>query len=224
MDSIVVSRELRSVVWPLLKDAGFTVVRGRTAWRLLDDQTELVDFQSFDSHLAEGVGCTTYSFSVRLGLHLPDDTASPTLAGDALPKEYEATFPFTALKRLRQPWFHPWGDARTTDRRDVWFVREDGSNLDEVVADARDVIATSGLRQLAAYRDPRYAYCALFDYARRWPPRAIDVDIEVFPCGAYGSPRWHHVIEILAPHIGRDAAADRRAGLPTDLLDEVLGP
>ena len=223
MDSKVVSRELRAVVRPMLRDAGFSFFRGRHAWRTLDDQTWVVDFQSFNAYLAEGVGCTTFSFNVRLGLHLTDDVRSSTSRDAAFPKEYESSFRFTGLKRLSQPWFHPWGDARPTDRRDVWFVREDGSNLDGVVSDARDVIATSGLRQLEAYRDPFYAYCALFDYARRWPPRAVDDDIEVVPSGAYDSPRWRQLTEILGHRLGRDPAADRAAGLPVGLLADVLG-
>lgn len=223
MDSRVVTRELRAVVRPVLKEAGFTVFRGRGAWRPLGDQTWVVDFQSFNAHVATGVGCTTYSFSVRLGIHLSGDVRVPGRAGVALPKEYEASFRFTGLKRLSQPYFHPWGDPRPTDRRDVWLVHEDGSNLAEVVRDARDVMATSGLRQLDAYRDPLYAYCALFDYARHWPPRAIDDDIEVIPSGAYDSPRWRQVVEILGHRLGRDPAADRATGLPGGLLDEVLG-
>ena len=223
MDSRVVGRELRAVVRPTLEAAGFTVFRGRVAWRTLEDQTWVVSFQSFNAHVAEGVGCTTYSFSVRLGLHLSDDLPLPRSADSALPKEYESSFRFTALKRLTQPYFHPWGDPRVTDRRDVWFVREDGSNLAEVVRDARDVISASGLRQLEAYRDPLYAYCALFDYARRWPPRAIDDDIEVIPSGAHGSPRWQQLIEVLGRRLGRDPTADRTSGLPVGIIDAVLG-
>lgn len=223
MDSKVITRELRAVVRPMLEDAGFTVFRGRDAWRPLGDQTWVVNFQSFNAHVAEGVGCTTYSFCVRLGLHLADDVRSPRAVDVAFPKEYESSFRFTGLKRLRQPYFHPWGQAKATDRRDVWFVREDGSNLAEVVGDARDVIAASGLRQLDAYREPLYAYCALFDYARLWPPRAIDDDIEVIPAGAHDSPRWRQVTDILGRRLGRDPVADRVAGLPADLLDHVLG-
>lgn len=208
----------------MLREAGFTAFRGRDAWRPLDDQTWVVAFQSFSSYLAEGVGCTTFSFSVRLGLHLAENVGSTGPTQAAFPKEHESSFRFTGLKRLRQPWFHPWGHPTPTDRRDVWFVREDGSNLDEVANDARDVIATSGLRQLAAYRDPLYAYCALLDYARRWPPRAVDDDIEVIPSGAHGSPRWRELVEVLGRRIGRDPAADMAGGLPAGLLDDVLGP
>jgi hypothetical protein len=182
-----------------------------------------VSFQSFNPFLAEGVGCTTYSFGVRLALDLADDAPPPNPAERALPKEHGSTFRFTALKRLSQPWFHPWGTPTATDRRDVWFVREDGSNLAEAVLDARDVIAKSGLRQLEAYGDPLYAYCALFDYARRWPPRGLDDDVEVIPSGAYDSPRWQQLVGTLGRRLGRDPATDRADGLPAGLLDDVLG-
>jgi hypothetical protein len=139
------------------------------------------------------------------------------------PLEHLSTFRYTSLKRLRQPWSHPWGQAIATDRRDVWFVREDGSDLAEVVADAGDVIATSGLRQLEAYRDPLYAYCALLDYERHWPPRAIDGDVEVIPSGAFASPRWQEAIGLLGRRTGRDPASDMGKGFPAGLVERVLG-
>jgi hypothetical protein len=223
VDSKAVSRELRAVVRPMLKDAGFTAFRGRDSWRILEGQTWVVSVQSFSSYLAEGVGCTTFSFSVRLGLRLADDMATPLPRDRAFPKDHEASFRFTALKRLAQPWFHPWGDPVASDRRDVWFVRADGSNLPQAVDDACRVIAASGLRQLEAYREPLYAYCALFDYARRWPPRAIDDDVQVIPSGAYDSPRWRELVQTVAKRVRRDPDADRTSGLPPSLLDEVLG-
>jgi hypothetical protein len=221
MDSKVVTRELRAVVRPMLQGAGFTIFRDRNAWRRFDDQTWVVNFQSLNSYLAEGVGCTTYSFCVRLGLHLTDDPAASGGRDVGLPREYESSFRFSGLKRLRQPWFRPWGDATPSDRRDVWFVRQDGSNLAEVVGDVRDLVADSGLRQLEAYGDPLYAYCALFDYARRWPPRGLD-GIEVIPSGAYGSPRWRGLVDVLAHRLGRDPEADLAGSLSEAFLDDIL--
>lgn len=223
MDSKIVTRELRTVMRPMLEGAGFTTFRGRNAWRSLEDQTWVVNFQSFNSHVADGVGCTTYSFSLRLGIHLAEDLPLAGSADAARPREEVCSFRFTGLKRLSQPYFHPWGQTEATDRGDVWFVREDGGNLSEVIGDARDVIASAGLQQLEAYRDPLYAYCALFDYARSWPPPGVDDAIEVIPSGGYDSPRWRRVAGILAHRLGRDPAVDRGVGLAESLLLRVLG-
>ena len=67
MDSKIVSRELWKVVRPLLRDAGWTSFSSRTARRFTQSRIDVVNFQSFNSHLASAIGSTTYSFSIRLG-------------------------------------------------------------------------------------------------------------------------------------------------------------
>jgi hypothetical protein len=138
------------------------------------------------------------------------------------PKEAACTFRFRGLKSLSQPLFHPYEHREPTDRPDVWYVTEDGSNLVQTVDDARSVILGPGLAQMAAYSDPLYAYCALFDYARTWPPRSVSPNIEASMYAPVASPNWRSTISLLAPILGRDAATDEMTGLPDDLLDEVL--
>jgi|GEM_PF-6618151 len=40
------------------------------------------------------------------------------------------------------------------DRDDIWFIKEDGSNLDEVIHDLLQVIKRVGLPALDTYSDP----------------------------------------------------------------------
>jgi hypothetical protein len=67
MDSSVVNKEIRSRIRPFLQEAGFTHFTSRIAWRYSSGETDIIRFQSFNSYLAISVGCTTYSFCVRLG-------------------------------------------------------------------------------------------------------------------------------------------------------------
>jgi hypothetical protein len=60
MDSQVVAREIKSEIWPVLRRAGFDKFSPKTAWRYTPEQIHVVNFQSFNSHLAEGVGYTTF--------------------------------------------------------------------------------------------------------------------------------------------------------------------
>ena len=61
MDSSVVNGWIRKRIWPVLRDGGFTRFTPRTAWRYIPTRIEIVNFQSFNSYLAESVGATTYS-------------------------------------------------------------------------------------------------------------------------------------------------------------------
>src|SRR5271165_6784795 len=69
MDSRIVAREIKDEIWPMLRQHGFTEFGPKTAWRRQPDQIHVVNFQSFSSYLAGGVGCTTFSFALNLGIY-----------------------------------------------------------------------------------------------------------------------------------------------------------
>jgi hypothetical protein len=224
VDSKDVNKQLRTKIRPLLQAAGFTKFTARNSWRRLDETMWIVNFQSYNSYLADGIGCTTFSFGVNLGVFFDFYQRAPDAPPVEWPPEPAAVLRFHALKRLSQPVFNPYGRHPGKDRPDVWFVAEDGSNLDEVIDDARGVIEEHGLPALRLYDDPLYSYCALFDQALQWPWRSPSPQLEVTTPVRIGSPYWLEVIEAFARRIGRDAHADLENGLDSDLLDAVLGP
>lgn len=159
------------MVWPELRQQGFTAFTGRTAWRYVADAIDVVNFQSFGASLADAVGCTTFSFSINLGVWVPQDasTLEPNrdASGRPRPTEYQCEPHRRQLtKSLPQPWFVPFsGKRRGTlpgvrlhreglkkvlrrdahDRPDIWFVRSDGANLHECIQDAVYAIARQAL-------------------------------------------------------------------------------
>jgi hypothetical protein len=173
VDSRDVTRAIRRVVWPVLREHGFTAFAGRTAWRYVGEAIDVVNFQSFSASLADAVGCTTFSFSVNLGVWLPADAHEAVelkrdTEGRLRPTEYQCVPHRRRLeKSLAQPWFKPFrSDTRrwlpslrlhrrglekvlrrdTHDRSDTWFVLPDGSNADECLEDALRAISDEGLR------------------------------------------------------------------------------
>jgi hypothetical protein len=156
LDGRIVGKALGEAVRPLLKSTGFTRFAGRTAWRDSEDTVDLVNFRSFTRYIADGVGCTTYSFTGVAGVFYrclgPDQDR---------PKDYELTFRATLGKTLSQPIFRPYGRSTTTDRPDVWFVTEDGRTLAECIADARECVEAQGLPFLDKFKEPRRAFESL---------------------------------------------------------------
>lgn len=173
MDSRGVTRGIRRVVWPVLREHGFTAFTGRTAWRYVGDAIDVINVQSFSASLADAVGCTTFSFSVNLGVWVPANAHENVelkrdTEGRLRPAEYQCVPHRRRLeKSLAQPWFKPFGsDTRrwlpalcvhrrglkkvlrkdTHDRSDTWFVLPDGSNLEECLEDALRAIRDEGLR------------------------------------------------------------------------------
>jgi hypothetical protein len=147
MDSSVVNKEIKSTVRPLLQEAGFAQFTPRTAWRYSAGMIDVVNFQSFNSYLANSVGCTTYSFCVRLGCcfdAIPQSQRVKRKNGHLRPEEYECHFRVTLQKSIKQP---------NLKRTDVWYIDPTGKNLETVIADAKKAILDTGLNWFARFSD-----------------------------------------------------------------------
>jgi hypothetical protein len=151
IDSKEVSAALRLSVHPLLRTAGgFTKLKARDAWRFDEHTTSVVNFASFSPYLAASVGCTTFSFSVQLGVFLRLGALQPSGAPEAfLPKEEECPIRIQLGKSLHQ--------AEASDPS-LFFVAADGSNLDEVIEDARKALDQNALPCLGRFQDLAYTY------------------------------------------------------------------
>lgn len=170
------SKALRAEFWPHLKAVGFSVRTDRAAWRYVDGAVDVVDVWSVGP-AADAVGCPSVSFSAMvssLPAYLPAEV--PTKNGQQRPHYWHCTLHVQLAKTLSQPWFTPFSQppkASLTqslirhreglmavirrdrhDRSDVWFVRDDGSNLAEVVADLWGVAERVGLPALDRMHDP----------------------------------------------------------------------
>jgi len=171
VDSRDVTREIRRIVWPALRESEFDSFTGRTAWRYNDAAVDVVNFQSFSASLADSVGCTPFSFSLNLGVWIAGENEvrvlKPDKQGRPRPAEWECTKRTRLAKSVQQPWFEPftaqgwsrWPRAlrmhrdglkrvmRTDrhDREDTWYVVSDGSNVVAMVEDALLAIRETGL-------------------------------------------------------------------------------
>ena len=202
MDGRAVDTAVREIVRPFLKNAGFTKFTGRKAWRFQPTTIELVTLRSFTSHIAAGVGCTTFSFAVATGVWYR------CLDGDLVkPEDYDLTFSFVLGKTLRQPWFSSEGSAKSWDRPDVWYLLPDGSNLVESVRDAAGVLVASGLPLVDRFAEPELAYRALLTQTSRNPDFGVP---GIAMPGAPDSPRWRDTGLAIGHLVVDDPRADLR--------------
>jgi hypothetical protein len=148
MNSSVVNKEIKSLIRPLLQEAGFTQFTPRTAWRYSRGQIDVINFQSFHSYLANSIGCTTYSFCVRLGCcfdAIPQSDKVKKKNGHPRPEECQCQFRLTLQKSIEQT---------NLKRTDVWYVDPTAKNLEAVIADAEKAILETGLTWFNRYSDP----------------------------------------------------------------------
>ena len=167
IDSDAVNRALRALVWPELLRLGFGRRTSRTAWRDREAVIHVVNFRSFNRYLADLIGATTFSFGVNVGVFYPEIaniSGMSVFLRDALrPPEPHCQGRQGLAKSIAQPGDpsqrdrpdpvdyaapRPW-----RDRPDVWLVLADGSNIEEVVIDARDRILADGIPWLERLSD-----------------------------------------------------------------------
>jgi hypothetical protein len=178
VDTRSVDRELRATIWPAMRKQGFNARASRIAWRYATG-VELVEISSVGRYWDE-LGCTPFSLTARVGAiprFVRPRLRIPERNGQLRPRYWHCDpLHWGIRKTLSQPWFHPFaqspqpnvlpGIARhregmmkvlrrdVHDRPDVWFVREDGSNLGEVISDLLAVIEGEGLAMLQQFSNP----------------------------------------------------------------------
>lgn len=185
MDSRFVTKELRSVLRPVLSSAGFTAFTGKKAWRYGKHTIDHIAFLSMNDYTASGVGCTTFSFTGEAGVLY---RALEPVTNER-PAEYSLTFRGRLNKTVRQPIFHPYGQPESTDRTDVWYVLPDGSNIDAVVTDAVKAVTDQAIPWIDRLIDPVEALEALRNERSTFAHPQYGTIGTLFP-GNPASPHW----------------------------------
>lgn len=148
MDSKIVNKAIKKTIWSFLKEQGFSNFTTRNAWRFNQDRVEVVNFQSFNSYLAESLGCTTYSFGVNLGIYfidIPNEIPNNPIKekdGCILPEEYRCHFRKNLYKSLNQKEFN---------RQDIWFIDSSGNNIDLAMNDVKEMLISDGFKWFEKY-------------------------------------------------------------------------
>lgn len=225
LDSKVVDRALREHFWPSLRDVGFDRRSGRTAWRDRPGAIQVVNIQSFNSYLADVLGTTTYSFSVRLGVFLEPIAERSRMTrfvrDQTQPREVDCHVRMTPVKGidqspevLLQAHAQPQNGtapARWKDRSDLWYVLPNGANLDAVAIDAASAVFEQGLRWLDAMSDPREVIRVLRERPDQTAPSGQRFEMYG---GALGSPnRWQKIGALAAATGDRTLLAEAVAAM-----------
>lgn len=151
MDSKHVNQSIKKHIIPFLKKNGFEIFTSRTAWRHFDKKIDVINFQSFNSYHANVLNCTTYSFSVNLGIFFEDipfpyDYKVKEKFGLKCPQEYECHFRRSLLKDLKQ---------NELKNEYIWFVDSEGKYLDLAIQDVRDRLTSSALSWFSRFENEK---------------------------------------------------------------------
>ena len=147
MDSSAINKLIRAEIWPLLRQQGFTKFEARTAFQYAGPFVNVVNFQSFNEQLASGVGCTTYSLALNLGVFVSGGR-SPLIKrdrqGTLLPREYECDFRRALEKRRSIDGF---------SRPDVFYIDPDGNTVGPCFREIACLLTTEAPQWFARHND-----------------------------------------------------------------------
>jgi len=138
MDSKTVNKLIRSEIWPILRRFGFTHFEPRNAYAYRGSFINVVNFQSFNSYLAGGLGCTTFSFAVNLGVYIPGQPGAHWVrrdkTGHLLPCEPQCGF----RSQLRKS-----NPVDGFSRDDIFFIDPDGRTTGPCFRELSDLASNS---------------------------------------------------------------------------------
>jgi hypothetical protein len=208
MDSRVVNRRIKTDIWPLLREHGFSHFTSRTAWRYLPEQVHVVNFQSFNAHQAGVMNITTFSFHLNLGVYL---AAIPSQYGKDVPLRNGQPAPAEWACHLRRMLGKPIvqrtleSAARPDVGRDnwrwYWIVDGEGTNLGELMDAARAALGSQALPWFARFTDPREVLRTLVEEEDSIP--------DTWGFGRLGSPSRNYFIGYVARSLGETDIARR---------------
>jgi hypothetical protein len=158
IDSAEVNKAIRRVLSPTLRERGFTKVQTRNNWCHLDDRIWVFVIRSIGGYRLPD-DFPSQSLHCQIGIYFWDFPPNPEPAlrtmpkvdkdGLIVPREWDCHWrgKMTIIadqSALRRGLRH----AQERNRKDVWWVTDDGSNLEDVVEDIKQSFLKKGVRRL----------------------------------------------------------------------------
>lgn len=145
--SAEVTKALKKEFFPVLKSAGFSLIRGRSAYKFLENTVSTVTVAAVGHYFGTITKFPPSSFYCHLGIHYrargaaegthndKDGIPQPLSLHDSLELEY-----FDQSRHIRE---QSMGKGEI-ERRDIWWIARDGSNTIEMVNDLKQAFLQKG--------------------------------------------------------------------------------
>lgn len=146
------TREIKSRIFPILKEYGFGHFSGRKAWKHFDEKVYLFQITGVGSNFSNVTGFPAVSVTTSINIYYINFPGSNTCkkhskSGLPLPSETECYFRFGLDKTdLQETYIKNITSPTEKKRRDVWWVSEDGENIDLVIDNITEVLKEHALK------------------------------------------------------------------------------
>lgn len=146
---------IKASISQCLVDEGFLAVKKQTFYNQKNNIIRIVHIDFLDKKNASYFNSNTASFSLMLGVHFNFENHT-----DFHPKEYESHIRGCLLRNFSQKhpmdlkgfaFFHP-----ERKRRDIWWIKNDASDLESLLDKANSAIDKNAVRWLEKFSDVNY--------------------------------------------------------------------
>ena len=148
-----VNKEIRRVLSPALKEVGFSKTNTRHNWGWRDSSIWVLDITSVGSYFSDVTGWPPMSVHVELGIYydfIPMDwEVNRGTKDELLPRAHQCHLRKSLLCTLDQtPRTESLDNPAEWQRKDLWWIEPDGSNVEEVVRDIKRAFLKDGFMWL----------------------------------------------------------------------------
>jgi len=159
-----VNKVIRMIFSPVLRENGFSSFLTRNNWGWHEHSIWVLNINSVGNYFSQVTGWPPMSIVVNLGVYydfIPEEfpehienRIKKNKVGRLIPKEYECHARASLLCTLDQSNLKKnLSNPAETKRRDIWWVKPDGSNVEEVVTNIKDSFLNGNVTSFGPYNE-----------------------------------------------------------------------
>lgn len=159
-----INNELRTILFPTLKEYGFEKVSVNNSWQWSKDCIFVFNISNVGNYFSEVTGWTPLSLTATLGVFysfipLDDENIKVGKKGELLPSYDQCHRTFDLRCSLDQSAYLDLLDnPAEKNRNDIWWIDLEGENLSDVIRDIKKSFVIDGIPWLDQYTNLEYVF------------------------------------------------------------------
>ena len=159
-----INKTIRRILSPSLREAGFNKVNSRQNWAWIDHCIWVLEIRAVGKYFSDVTGWPPMSINVDLGIYydfIPSRHSEIKIGtqGELLPKPFQCHLENQLNCHIDQASYkNHLANPAEKERKDIWWVEPDGSNIEEVITDIKNSFSRDGLEWFRTYTNLKAAF------------------------------------------------------------------
>lgn len=158
-----INKLIRKIFSPVLRENGFSKVETRDNWGWHKNAIWVLKIRAVGRYFSQVTDWPSMSIVVDLGIFydfIPSEfTIKRDPDGKLLPEEPQCHVRSSLLSTLNQSNLkNRLGNPAERERKDIWWIQPDGSNLEEVINNVKECFLNKGIEWFDNFTDLKFAF------------------------------------------------------------------